>query len=174
MPCRCCAWPDIGVLWRVIWAIQTYMYLYFHGKSNQYNLDVSVWISLFLALIQALTDILWMIVSELLQKIELHREQETANKWECMRLLRCACLHQYVLRHSHLDPDQSRAVFSSAFGCTTHALGRVVSVCRPSWPTIWCHRPCVRTIDANKSDCRADVTDVVTSSGANTSPADRV
>lgn len=82
----CCFFMILAIYGICIWLIQSYMYDRLHSLSTINSFTISIWVSVVLSITQSVTDVVWMLFSELLRYIEVHTHEEVANKWECIRL----------------------------------------------------------------------------------------
>ncbi len=71
-----------------LWLLQTYLYSTYLNLNTQAasTFPTHIWISVILAVVQASTDLVWMIVAELLRFVEIHESQDAVEKWQCVRL----------------------------------------------------------------------------------------
>jgi len=70
-----------------LWGLQIGMYdTYLINASKDEQLSAHIWISIVLSIVQACTDLVWMIVSELIRFVEVHDTQDSFEKWQCSRL----------------------------------------------------------------------------------------
>lgn len=89
-----------------LWLLQTYLYSYFNAEHV--NLTLHIWISVLLGVIQALTDLLWLGVCEMLRYLEVHQSDEIGRKWQCVRLflLRVFSINVFYLVRTYVLQDE--------------------------------------------------------------------